>query len=646
MTATAKTKQAAKTPAAKPKTTRAKAKPGTARKAKPRAKRAPAKASPASNPVQAIPLNDIAPSPLNPRKSFDDSSIADLAASIAQQGQLQNISVRKVSGTSPRYHIIFGERRWRAMSKLAADGVWKQDAPVNARIVEADDGGHLELAILENLQREEVHPLEQAEAFARLAAIREKETGSADGATRMIAEKVGQTPRNIQLQLQVARNLSDATKQAWTEGKVGTRKLALAIARQPAKTQAAILEAMEYDPIRTPAELSEWLNNSAMDMQHALFTQEDYEAAGGSIALDPETDEHIIEDQDTFLKLQRAAIEARAGAITDALSIAAFQWAPNTYSRITSGPRYIRTLPLSGPLPEIDAAALPAGAYIECAMNSSQGEPYLTLAAPEGTDSKAVLSARKQAGKAASKAAAAEPQVQPYARKNWIAGAAARTTTLRSIISGNAQMAMALSILALLPRHHSSRDSGEDLIDVNTSHRIADQKDVDAACPCLPADLFKGLDGFKGAEIVSREKAFDALMGLSPEETGTLFAALIASRALDLRDRHQAGPGSTHEALSIADWAECEPDHSKLTAMQTLADEEWFKAYTIPQLNIMAGPTGCLTSAKAGDAPTDRASLAAWMAEHRAPDWIPPEARFSTPDRMKQDVANLLKGEA
>ncbi|CCI82519.1 ParB/RepB/Spo0J family partition protein [Lactobacillus hominis] len=109
--------------------------------------------------VNEIALNEIRPNPYQPRKTFDDKSLKELAESIKENGVFQPIIVRKsaVSG----YEIIAGERRYRA-SKLAK----KKTIPAIER--QFDEAQMMEVAVLENLQREDLTPLEEAQAYEML----------------------------------------------------------------------------------------------------------------------------------------------------------------------------------------------------------------------------------------------------------------------------------------------------------------------------------------------------------------------------------------------------------------------------------------------------------------------------------------------
>ena len=107
-----------------------------------------------------LPIDSITPNPNQPRKDFDDKALQDLSASLRQSGVLQPVVVRRFGDG---YQLVVGERRWRA-AKLA--GITR----IPAVIREASDAESLELALVENLLREDLNPMEEAEAYQRLLA--------------------------------------------------------------------------------------------------------------------------------------------------------------------------------------------------------------------------------------------------------------------------------------------------------------------------------------------------------------------------------------------------------------------------------------------------------------------------------------------
>ena len=107
----------------------------------------------------SLPISQVEPGLKQPRKRFDDASLADLADSIRVHGIIQPLTVRRLA--SGYYQIIAGERRWRA-AKLA--GLTE----VPAVIIEADDRKVMELGLIENLQREDLNPIEEANGYRTL----------------------------------------------------------------------------------------------------------------------------------------------------------------------------------------------------------------------------------------------------------------------------------------------------------------------------------------------------------------------------------------------------------------------------------------------------------------------------------------------
>lgn len=107
----------------------------------------------------SLPLQKIEPNPLQPRKTFDPDELASLAESIRMHGIIQPLTVRKLP--SGFYQIIAGERRWRACRMAGL-------VEVPVRVIEADDRRVAELALVENLQREDLNPIEEALGYKSL----------------------------------------------------------------------------------------------------------------------------------------------------------------------------------------------------------------------------------------------------------------------------------------------------------------------------------------------------------------------------------------------------------------------------------------------------------------------------------------------
>ena len=111
--------------------------------------------------LRRIPTGDLQPGRLQPRTEFDETEIQNLADSIRRHGLLQPIVARAVPGVHPIFEIVAGERRWRAAQKAQL-----HEVPVIVR--ELDDRQVLEIALIENLQRQDLGPLEEAAGYRRL----------------------------------------------------------------------------------------------------------------------------------------------------------------------------------------------------------------------------------------------------------------------------------------------------------------------------------------------------------------------------------------------------------------------------------------------------------------------------------------------
>lgn len=119
----------------------------------------PTDVSDSSSSLREIPLNQIEPNKFQPRGSFDEEALVSLTASIRELGVLQPVLVRALEGD--RYELIAGERRWRAAKRAGLPSI-------PALVKEVDDALSLEQALVENLQRSDLNPIEEAAAYQQL----------------------------------------------------------------------------------------------------------------------------------------------------------------------------------------------------------------------------------------------------------------------------------------------------------------------------------------------------------------------------------------------------------------------------------------------------------------------------------------------
>jgi ParB family chromosome partitioning protein len=193
--------------------------------------------SPAIDPserIERVSLSDIVSSPLQPRKAFHSEQLQELVESIREHGIIQPLIVRKVDG---KYELIAGERRWRAAGQLGL-----KEAPVIVR--QATDRNVLELALIENLQREDLNPIEEAHAYRRLAeefSLRQEDIAHRVGKSRSV---VANSLRLLDLHSQVQSYLAQGRLS------VGHAKVILALQSQDEQLVAAELTIRQAATVR------------------------------------------------------------------------------------------------------------------------------------------------------------------------------------------------------------------------------------------------------------------------------------------------------------------------------------------------------------------------------------------------------------
>ncbi len=152
-----------------------------------------------------VPIEFLRPNPRNPRKTFNDAELEDLTNSIAEKGIIQPILARTVPGVADLYEIIAGERRWRAAQKAGL-----HEVPIIA--VEADDRQALELAIIENVQRADLNPLEEAQGYLQL----ENDFGYSQ---QELAKIIGKSRSHVANMLRLLK-LPERTKHLLAQGQI------------------------------------------------------------------------------------------------------------------------------------------------------------------------------------------------------------------------------------------------------------------------------------------------------------------------------------------------------------------------------------------------------------------------------------------
>lgn len=196
---------------------------------------------------QDVDIDAIGPNPHQPRARLDDASLADLAGSIREHGVLQPLLVTRVEGDEVAYRLIAGERRWRAARRAGLKRV-----PVVVK--EATPGEQLELALVENVQRADLNPLEEAAAYRQLA----DEFGMTQ---ERIAARVGRSRVSVTNALRLLGSPPEV-QAALTEGRIteGHARALLGLSSDAEQAEAlALLERERYTVRQTEELIRRWL---------------------------------------------------------------------------------------------------------------------------------------------------------------------------------------------------------------------------------------------------------------------------------------------------------------------------------------------------------------------------------------------------
>lgn len=249
----------------------------------------------------AVPHGEIKPSALNPRKSFDPDVVAGIGESILQKGLLQPLTVRRAKAG---YEIVIGETRWRAIAGLIKAKKLPAGYAVPVTVLDLSDREVVEIALIENKQRQDLTPLEEARGYARL-----RELGDS---TDVIAEHTGISKRTVQSRLHVVDRCAPAVIAALESGAISITQ-ARTLAMVSHKRQREILADLENS--REPVTEEELLGLVTGDMPGthlAIFPLDRYT---GEIVTEDGTENTYFADEAQYLKLQEEAIAEKKAEI-------------------------------------------------------------------------------------------------------------------------------------------------------------------------------------------------------------------------------------------------------------------------------------------------------------------------------------------
>lgn len=228
--------------------------------------------SPASG-MQRVPIEFLRANPRNPRKIFDTESLDDLASSIRERGLIQPIVVRAVRGVADVYEIIAGERRWRAAQRANLH-------EVSIVVVEADDRVALEIAIIENVQRTDLNPLEEAAGYEQLIAefnYSQNDLAQAIGKSR---SHVANTLRLIKLPAPIKQLVNDGALSA------GHARALLSVSDPEAVARQIVEQGLTVRDVERIAQLEASAGAGAASAQQKTRPEKDPDTRALELALE------------------------------------------------------------------------------------------------------------------------------------------------------------------------------------------------------------------------------------------------------------------------------------------------------------------------------------------------------------------------
>jgi ParB family transcriptional regulator, chromosome partitioning protein len=315
-----------------------------------------------------VSLSLLSESKTNPRRTFEDTALQELASSIRAQGVLSPLLVRPLNERT--FEIVAGARRFRAAQMAEA-------ATVPVRIVNLTDAQAIEMSIVENLQRKDVHPLEEAQCYARLLALDEPKYS-----VEQIAAKCGKHPGYVLSRIRFTE-LAHAVVEAFSKDEIGVGHALLLAKLQPAQQEEALPHCFREDwgsgskakrillPVR---QLQSWIEqNVLLILKDAPFSKRDGQlvpAAGSCLDCPKRTGQNKLLFSDLAGNSDACSDPSCYGAKLDA----------HVKQSIAAKPKLVQITTAYGK-PAEGSAILPRNQYIEIRQEKPQNK--YQQAAPE-----------------------------------------------------------------------------------------------------------------------------------------------------------------------------------------------------------------------------------------------------------------------
>lgn len=534
-------------------------------------------ATPPAATINALPFHVITRSKANPRTTFDPASLAELADTIADQGLLQPLVVRplarkaKANGENG-FELVIGERRHRAIGSLIADKRWPEARTVPVIVREVDDAEALELALIENVQRDDLTALEEGVGYRQLITLDPERF-----TTARIAADIGRTVRHVQQRLALNR-LDPEVKTALEGGKISTTDARVLVSFPPDDQRRAAKGIAAGDwGWRTADDVRATLLRGKPLVSAALFDRESYT---GAVIADDDGDR--FGDVAQFEKLQAAAIKARVVELE------------KEYAFVTLVDRRKDQYFYPGDWKRSKAKGK-AGVVIEINLDLTVTEHVGLIERPDATPAPGAAGAAK-----------ATRPARLYTIPHIEAAQRRKTAALQDAVVRSPKAAIRLAVLAMIGAANAVRlgtrsiDSEERTLaaavaKVHAEHRAAFGKAIEpereSERPTLR--LRTAWDDERAADTVT---VWTALWAMPDKAVAALFRALVAGQ-VGAWTNHDAEPGDNPFTVALASDLELDmADHFTV-------DDDWLGTCRKGQLLALAeaGQVEIAAQGKAGE---------------------------------------------
>lgn len=582
---------------------------------------------PAPVAAQPIAFAKIHPSPLNPRKHFAPERIADLAASIATQGILQNLVVRPHPKKAGEFEIVAGESRWRAVrhnieaSTSRKDGLFTAETKLPAVVRAVSDTELIELALTENVHRGDLTPIEEANAY--LALFEKKVT------VETIAQRASRSIRHVQMRMNLVRRLSPKVRKALDDGKLSVRQAEMFMFGDKERQDDVlddVLRDLNYGEPVTADQIKESMTEEAIDIRYARFPIEQYK---GEIIEDPDDPKiRYFVDVGQFEKLQAAARDAKKAELEkehgDKLVVKEAQYG-------------FRQGPTGKP-------SLPYGCgFKECGKNDPQAKVLLLTygddfhvfpAVKRQTDGESSAPTRSSSG-------GPKPKTPEFTQAFAMYCDEVRSHALQAAVASDPDVALRCACLALLGNHEVVRfqfpymnflTAGAALAKLAAPSRkllaevIEKAGDGDGPGTAPVIQMKHALRiGDKGADVYRR------LCKLSRKDLEQLFAVLIGGRVFDFDFGGRLGASEIARAIAT----DAKVDMAKAWTV----DRPFLDKCRKPQLLRICRDVGVMDVVNVPDVPMSRIKDALIAEPAKLAGYTPPWVKFASEAEIKADRA-------